>query len=108
MKANLRSMKQRTPNAYTWYFEQLIKFYNTSSHRTLELKSAVINAYAAAESRKFFNDLQTYSVNAVHKEIIDNLQQGFESIKVKNDQEKLLLEEILKFMCILAPIYIEE
>lgn len=105
MKANLRSMKQRTPKAYTLYFEQLISFYQSSSDRTLKLESPIVNAYLASESRKFYNDLQKNTVNDVHKEIIDNLPLGFKAIEVKNLQEKLILEEVLKFMCILAPIY---
>lgn len=104
-KANVRSMKQRTPNAYTLYFEQLISFYQSSSDRTLKLKSPIENAYLASESRKFYNDLQKNTVNDVHKEIIDNLPLGFKAIEVKNLQEKVILEEVLKFMCILAPIY---
>lgn len=107
-KANIRSMRQRTPNAYTWFFEQLENFYRRDSDRILRLNSPIVNTYTPADARRFYKDLQNNTVNAVHQEIIDNLKEGFISIEVGNDQKAQCLGEILKFMCIRATIKIDQ
>ena len=105
-KANIRSMKQRTENAYTSYFDILVIFYKKNSERTLVLKSPIRSEYTPAEARKFYHDLQNNTVLPVCREIIENLAIGFKNIKVKTVIEKEILEELLKFLCIKAEVEI--
>jgi len=99
-KANIRSMRQRTDKAFTNYFDQLVVYYESDSKRTLELKSPIEISYQPSEARKFYNDLQNNALPPVVREIIENLTKGFGSIRIKNSEEKIRLEELLKFLCV--------
>jgi len=99
-KANLRSMKQRTANAYTDYFENLVKFYESKSDKILSLNSNIEVHYQPSEARKFYNDLVNKTLPPLVDEIISQLQVGFKTIQVKNSEEKIKLNELLNFLCI--------
>jgi len=99
-KANIRSMSQRTDKAFTNYFDQLVTYYKSDSKRILELKSPVEVSYQPSEARKFFNDLQNNTLPPIVGEIVNNLKIGFSSIIVKNAEDKIQLEELLKFLCV--------
>lgn len=103
-KANLRSMKQRTEDAYTAYFEKLVMFYESNSKQILELKSPIEVSYQPSEARKFYHDLKNNTLPPIVAEIIGQLQFGFKKIKVRDNDEKVKLEELLKFLCIRAQI----
>jgi len=107
IKANIRSMRQRTNGAYTWYFDQLYKFYSTKSKRQIELQSPIEIHYIPAEARKFYHDLKNGSLAPVYLEIINLLPLGFDSILVKTAAEGENMDEILKFLCIRTKINIQ-
>jgi glycosyltransferase involved in cell wall biosynthesis len=106
IKANIRSMKQRTSGAYTWYFDQLYRYYHTKSGKQIELQSSVEIYYTPAEARKFYHHLTNNALAPVYSEIIHYLPSGFDAILVKNTKEAEKLDEILKFLCIQAKINI--
>lgn len=103
-RANIRSMRQRTENAYTWYFEQLETFYRKSSKRDIQFQSPIENFYTSADARKFFNDLRNNTLPSLYKEMIDQYPIGFDRIIVKSTDEAQKMEEILKFLCIRAKV----
>ncbi len=105
-EANIRSMKSRTENAYTAYFEKLVSFYKSNSIKTIVLKSKIEISYQSCEARKFYNDLKNNSLEPVVAEIINNLAIGFRKISVQSEQEKLLLSELLMVLCIRAEIVV--
>jgi glycosyltransferase involved in cell wall biosynthesis len=105
-KANVRSMRRRTNQAFTNYFEKLIIFYESNSKRTLEIESLIEVSYQPSEARKFFNDLRNNTLSPIVVEIIENLPVGFDVIKVKNIEEKMQLEELLKFLCIRSKVLV--
>jgi glycosyltransferase involved in cell wall biosynthesis len=105
-KANLRSMRQRTENAFTDYFEKLIVFYQKDTERVLELKHPIEVSYQSCEARKFYNDLRSNNLSPLVNEILSNLSLGFKSIKVKNDEDMGKIHELLNFLCIRANIII--
>ncbi|MDD3321945.1 MAG: glycosyltransferase [Paludibacter sp.] len=107
-KANIRSMKQRTENAYTDYFDNLILFYEKKSERTIMLQSPIEISYRPSEARKFYHDLKNNTVSSICKELIENLPIGFKCIRIKAKAEKVQLEELLKFLCIKAEIEVLE
>ena len=104
--ANLRSMRQRTTDAYTWYFEQLCHFYRTPSGGQLIPENPVEITYTPAESRRFFHDLKNDTLPPLYSELIANLQKGFGTILVKTPGEALKMKEISGFLCILADVKI--
>jgi len=104
IKLLIRSMKQRNPEAYTWFFDQLFCFYNYKGKRVIELKGEISAAYSGADSRKFFNDLTGGSLPPIYKELLSKLNEGFAVIKVEHEQEKAELQKILTFLCIRAAI----
>jgi glycosyltransferase involved in cell wall biosynthesis len=105
-RANLRSMKQRTENAYVDYFEKLTEFYSKESNRVLELKSPIEVSYQPSEARKFFNDLRSNNLSPLIQEILFNLSVGFKSIKVKNTADKDKICELFNFLCVRANVII--
>jgi glycosyltransferase involved in cell wall biosynthesis len=108
IKANIRSMRQRTNGAYTWYFDQLYNYYKTKSERQIILQSPIKIHYIPAEARKFYHDLKSNNLAPVYSEIIKQLSLGFESILVNNADEAEKMDEILKFLCIRAKINIHK
>jgi glycosyltransferase involved in cell wall biosynthesis len=108
VRANIRSMKQRTSGSYTWYFEQLYSFYNTKSKKQLTLQSSLEISYTSAEARKFYHDLRNNNLAPVYSELIGYLSSGFDSIQVCSDADARKLDEILKFLCIRAKINIQQ
>jgi glycosyltransferase involved in cell wall biosynthesis len=108
IKANIRSMRQRTPGAYTWYFCLLYKFYKTKSSESIRLKHPVKIQYTPAEARAFYNDLQNNTVAPVYSELIEHLAEGFKTILVTSGDEACSLNEIMKFLCIRADINIQK
>jgi glycosyltransferase involved in cell wall biosynthesis len=106
IKANIRSMRLRTPNAFTWYFEKMYNFYTISSSRTVSLSSPIYESYLPSEARKFFYDMQNDSLAPLYRELIMELSVGFNSIVVSNLREKEILNDVLKFLCIRANIII--
>ena len=107
-EANIRSMKSRTEDAYTAYFEKLIAFYKSGSTRTIILESEIEICYQSCEARKFYNDFNSNNLPPLVDEIIKNLTVGFEKIEVKNEQEKLFLKELLLVLCIRAKIEVKD
>jgi glycosyltransferase involved in cell wall biosynthesis len=105
-EANIRSMKSRTENAYTDYFEKLVTFYNSGSTRTLILSSEIEISYQSCEARKFYNDQINNTLRPLVAEILNNLTEGFKTILVQNEQEKLILKELLLVLCIRAEIQV--
>lgn len=105
-KANIRSMKNRTPNAFTYYFDKLVLYYKSDSKRTITLNSPIEISYQPSEARKFYHDLQNDSLSPIVAEIISNFDKGFGKIKVKNSSEKEQLEELLRFLCVRAEVLI--
>lgn len=103
-EANIRSMKNRTKNAYTQYFDKLITFYKSESTRTLKPLSKIEICYQSSEARKFYNDLLNNTLPPLAEEIINNLEAGFQKIIVQNPLEKTKLEEFLRVLCIRAEI----
>ena len=103
-RANIRSMKQRTENAYVDYFEKLTKFYSKESNRVLELKSPIEVSYEPCEARKFYHDLKNNNLPDIVNEITNNLSKGFETLIVKNNDEKVKLEELCRFLCVRTKI----
>jgi glycosyltransferase involved in cell wall biosynthesis len=106
IEANIHSMRLRTPEAFTWYFEQLYSFYTIPSTQTIGLDSQVVEYYPPAEARKFFHDLRNNALAPLYNELISKLTKGFNSIEVSNQMEKDTLADILKFLCIRANIVI--
>ena len=107
-EANVRSMKKRTLNAYTGYFDKLIAFYKSDSKRVIDLQSEINVSYHSGEARKFYNDLQKNTLPPLVAELIINLQKGFHKIIVQNLLEKSMLEELLRVLCIRAEIELRE
>ena len=106
-EANIRSMKNRTENAFTAYFEKLVTFYKTGSTRTLIISSDIEISYQSCEARKFYNDLQNNSLAPLVIEIVKNMTMGFKRILVRNEQERLMLKELLLVLCIRAEILVD-
>jgi len=107
-EANIRSMKSRTENAYTAYFEKLVDFYNSGSKRTLTLNAEIEISYQSCEARKFYNDQINNTLQPLVAEIINNLTEGFQTILVHNEQEKLMLMELLLVLCIRAEVQVQK
>ena len=108
IKLLIRNMQKRTPGAYTWYFEQLQHFYSQSGKRSIRLESKIESLYQGGEGRNFFNDLKENTIPPVYKEIISGLKEGFSSIRVSNVEEKQIIENILKFLCVRSDVLVEE
>lgn len=106
-EANIRSMKNRTENAYTAYFEKLVTFYKTDSTRTLIISSDIEISYQSCEVRKFYNDLHNNTLAPLVVEIVKNMTMGFKRILVRNEQERLMLKELLLVLCIRAEIQVD-
>jgi glycosyltransferase involved in cell wall biosynthesis len=102
--ANVRSMKKRTENAYSEYFEKLIRFHRIPSKKVITLKSDIEIYYKPENARKFYNDLRGNTLPEVIQELLGYLSHGFRSIAVRDLEEKQKLQEILKFLCIRAEI----
>lgn len=105
-KANIRSMKKRTANAYTEYFEKLVDFYGNKSDKAVKLRSEINPCYSPAEARKFFNDLQNNQLPPLAAELIQQLSAGFSRLIVNSRQEKAILEELLLFLCIRVQVIV--
>lgn len=105
-EANIRSMRRRTPGAKTNYFDLLVKFYNTNDKRSIILHNPIELNYKPSEARRFFNDILNNTLPPLTREIINELETGFTSIIVKNQQEKLILIELLNFLCLRVEIEI--
>lgn len=105
-KANIRSMRNRTPNAYTNYFDKLVLFYQSDSNRIITLNSPIEISYQPSEARKFYHDLQNNTLPMIIAEIISNFDNGFSIIVVNNDSEKVQLEELLRFLCVRAEVMV--
>lgn len=103
-KANVRSMTQRTQNAYTAYFEKLIGYYEIDSNTIVNLQATIEISYHSSQARKFFKDLNDNTLPLLVKEIIELLPFGFYKIVVKNNEEKIMLNELLLFLCIRAEV----
>ena len=101
-------MKSRTENAYTAYFEKLVDFYNSGSKRTLTLNAEIEISYQSCEARKFYNDQINNTLQPLVAEIINNLTEGFQTILVHNEQEKLMLMELLLVLCIRAEVQVQK
>jgi len=107
-KANIRSMRNRTPNAYTNYFDKLVLFYQSDCKRTISFLAPIEISYQPSEARKFYHDLQNNTLSPIVAEIIENFDTGFSLVMVKNSIEKLNLEELLKFLCVRAEVLVSK
>lgn len=105
-KANIRSMRNRTPKAFTHYFDKLVLFYQSGSNRVITLNSPIEISYQPSEARRFYQDLRNNTLPTIVDEIISNFSKGFSRINVNNSSEKQQLEELLKFLCVRAEVII--
>jgi len=105
-KANIRSMRNRTPNAYTKYFDKLVMFCQSDCNRTISFLSPIEISYLPSEARRFYHDLQNNSLTPIVAEIIENFDKGFSRVMVKDSIEKHHLEELLRFLCVRAEVLV--
>ena len=106
-KANVKSMRKRTKDAYTAYFERLILFYNSGSRARIRLTSSITTEYSPSEARRFYQDLRNNTLSPLTAEIINHLPVGFDTLIIGNEDEKSKLLELLHFLCLRANIVVE-
>ncbi|MDD3080118.1 MAG: glycosyltransferase [Paludibacter sp.] len=105
-EANVRSMKSRTKNAYTKYFEKLISFYKADSKKIIRFAEKIEIYYTPADARKFYNDLNNDTLPVLVSEIIRNMPKGFMRVDVDTIEDKEKLEELFRFLCIRANVVV--
>lgn len=95
-------IKKRFSNTYhsNAYLNALVNFYKNSNTRTIQLKSKIVSVYMGKDVRAFNKKLLNNSLEEIYYELFNEMNQGFNIIEVKNQEDKEKIKYICEFLCI--------
>lgn len=99
-------VKKRIGNEYSKniYLDSLVKFYKEKNDREIQLKQKIEKVYYGKDIRMFTKKLLSNQLENGYYELFDEMKNGFKTIRVNDDNEKNLMENVCKFLCIDAKI----
>ena len=86
------------------YLKSLINFYKTKSDRKIELKNKISNVYFGKDVRIFNKKLLNNTLEEGYQELFEEMNKGFTTILVENEEEKNKIENVCRFLCIDAAV----
>ena len=103
-------IQKRIGNEYIQnvYLDSLVKFYKTKNDREIQLKQKIEEVYYGKDIRVFTKKLLSNQLENGYYELFKEMKNGFKIIRVNDDNEKNLMEDVCKFLCIDAKIIKKE
>ena len=95
-------IQKRIGNEYIQniYLDSLVKFYKTKNDREIQLKQKIEEVYYGKDIRVFTKKLLSNQLENGYYELFKEMKNGFKIIRVNDDNEKNLMEDVCKFLCI--------
>lgn len=101
-------IKKRFEKTTNLFLNNLSNFYNKVNTRSIYIDDIGENEflYYGKDMRKFNNDLLNDKLSNIYKKIIEEMANGFNTIIVKNEEDKKKII-IIKFLCIYPFVNVE-
>lgn len=84
------------------FLNALIKFYSNKNSREIKISEFIDESlvYQGKDNAKFNKAIENNNLDKLYKKLIEEMEEGFDTVIVANEEEKRKMQDILRFLCI--------